>query len=145
MTDTATGIVFIYETGRPADPITRNLDAMIYFGAPYFTVSISLNLLLTIMIVIRLVLHRRNIRNAMGAAASAGELYKATVTILVESSALFVIAFLLFLGTWAARSFVQYIFLQILGQIQVRIIFTTILGYVYDRLIVALNRSSLRT
>ena len=118
-----TGIVFIYETGRPADPITRNIDAMIYFGAPYFSVSLLLNFVLTTIIVVRLILHRRNVRNAMGAAAGAGELYKATVTIIVESSALLSVNFLLFIGTWATRSFIQYLFLQTLAQIEVRTVF----------------------
>ena len=122
-TDTGTGILFTYETGRPADPISLNVDAMIHFGAPYFSVSFLLNFLLTIMIVTRLVLHRRNMRNAMGAAAGAGELYKATITILVESSAIYVISFLLYFGTWATRGFIQYLFLQMLTQTQVRTVF----------------------
>jgi hypothetical protein len=75
------------------------------------------------MIVVRLITHRKNIRNAMGAAAGAGEFYKATITILVESSAIFFLGFLLYLGTWAAKSFIQYIFLQILAQTQVRTFF----------------------
>ena len=123
VTDKATGTLFIYETGRPVDPITVNIDAMVIFGAPYFSVSFFLNFLLTTMIVTRLILHRRNIQNAMGAAAGAGELYKTTVTILVESSALFFLSGLLYLGTWAAKSFIQYIFLQILAQTQVRTVF----------------------
>jgi hypothetical protein len=119
-TDTAMGILFMYETGRPTDAITIDINNMVYFGAPYFAVSFLLNSVLTTMIVVRLVLHRRNIRNVMGATAGAGELYKATITILVESSALFVVNYLLFIGTWATKSFIQYIFLQMLAQTQVR-------------------------
>ena len=100
------------------------------------------------MIVVRLVLHRRNIRNAMGAAASAGELYKYTMTILVESYALFSINFLLFLGMWATGSSIQYIFLQTLAQSQVHTVLkisrrSTISRH--DCLITVLGRSSPRT
>ena len=59
-------------------------------------------------------------------AAGAGELYKAIVTILIESFALFFISFLLFLGTWATRSFIQYTFLQILAQTEVRAVINSL-------------------
>ena len=95
---------------------------MVQFGAPYFSVSFALNIVLTAMITIRLTVHGRNIRNAMGDAAGTGGLYKATVAIIVESYALFAVVVLLFMGTWAAKSFVQYIFLQILAQMEVRTI-----------------------
>lgn len=72
------------------------------FNYPYFAVSLSLNVLLTSMIVIRLILHRRNIQNAMGASAGAGQLYGAVITILVESSALYAVSFLLFFVPWIA-------------------------------------------
>ena len=146
MADTATGILFIYETGRPTNPITLTIDAMVHFGAPYFAVSTFLNCLLTTMLVTRLTLHKRNIRNAMGASSGAGELYKTTVSILIESSAIFFIGLVLFLATWATRSPAQYIFLQILAQIQVRTIFTgpqTMMRHGW--LIIASSRSSLRT
>jgi len=95
---------------------------MVQFGAPYFSVTFALNIVLTTMITARLTIHGRKIRDAMGDAAGTGVLYKATVAIIVESYALFAVAVLLFLGTWAVKSFVQYIFLQILAQMEVRTI-----------------------
>ena len=56
----------------------------------------------------------------MGGTASAGGLYGAIIAVLVESSALYLIALLLYMGPWAAKSPIQYIFVQILVQIQVR-------------------------
>lgn len=113
-----TGILFNYETSRP-DTVLVGANKMVQFGAPYFSVAFALNIVLTVMITVRLTIHGRNIRNAMGDAAGTGGLYKATVAIIVESYALFAVVVLLFMGTWAAKSFVQYIFLQILAQMEV--------------------------
>ena len=75
------------------------------------------------MIIVRLVLHSRNIRNAVGASSGPSGLYTAVVVMLVESSALYTFAFLLYLVPTAALSTVAYIFAD-LGEIQVRVIFT---------------------
>jgi len=85
---------------------------------PYLSVSIPLNVLLTMMIVARLVLHSKNIRAAMGAPAGIGGLYKTTITVLVESSALYAVSSLLVI--WDAGSRIAYIFLPILAETQVR-------------------------
>lgn len=114
----ATGIGFIYESSRPSS-IATGSAGVVAFGATYFTISSALNVTLTLMIVIRLILHRRNIRTAMGSSTSAGGLYEAIVTILVESCALYAVTFLLFIIPWATGSYIQYVFLQILVQTQV--------------------------
>ena len=119
-TGTATGILFIYQTTRPASAIVA-LDEVVHFGAPYFSIAFALNVLLTLMIITRLVLHRKNIRNAMGTTAGVGGLYKTAITILIESSALFAVSFLMYVGPWATKSPFQYLFLQILAQTQVRV------------------------
>jgi len=61
------------------------------FGIPYLSISVSLNVLLTLMIVVRLVLHGRNIRAATGSAAGITGLYKTVSTTLIESCALFTV------------------------------------------------------
>ena len=53
------------------------------YGIPYLSISVSLNVLLTLLIVIRLVLHIRNIRVAMGTAGIGG-LCKSIVTMLMS-------------------------------------------------------------
>jgi hypothetical protein len=119
---TATGILFIYKATR-ADSAIVALDAIIHFGAPFFSVSFLFNAIVTLMIIARLVLHRKNIRNAMGATAGVGGLYKTVITIFIESYAISTISSLLFIGPWLAKSPVQYIFLQINAQTQVGAIF----------------------
>ena len=51
---------------------------------PHYSISISLNVLLTLMIVTRLVLHGRDIRTSMGIAGIGG-LCRAVITMLIES------------------------------------------------------------
>ena len=85
---------------------------------PYLSVSIPLNVLLTLMITARLVLHSKNIRAAMRSPAGIGGLYKTIVTILVECSALYAVSSLLVIAEAGSR--IAYIFLPILAETQVR-------------------------
>jgi len=113
----AMGILFIYQTSQPDKSIWSSVA--ISFGIPYFSISLSLNMILTLLIVTRLVLHNRNVRTAMGAPPGFGGLYKAIVTMLVESSALYAVSSLLFVAPWGAGSHVADIFLPILAETQV--------------------------
>ena len=115
-------ILTYYQASQPTDPS----PVAISFDYPYFAISLALNLLLTTMIVIRLVLRSRSIRNAMGAPAITIGLSKAALTMLIESSALYAGSFLLFVVPWTANSTVASIFLPILANVQVRIfVFTS--------------------
>ena len=113
-----TGIVYTYQCSLPGAGIA-NPGATQNLGFSYFAVSLALNILLTTMIVTRLILHKRTIRNTMGGSAGVGQLYGAVITILVESSALYAVSFLLFFVPWAARSWVDNAFWPILLEVQV--------------------------
>ena len=117
VTDVAMGIAFSCQVSRWSG-FMESLAANV--GIPYFSISISLNVLLTLMISGRLILHSRNIRNALGAPAGVTGLCKAIVTTLIESCALYAVCSLLFIASWAAKNWVAYFFLPILAQIQVR-------------------------
>ena len=133
------GIVLVYQTSQPSS-IWNSLAATT--GIPYFSISVSLNVLLTLMIVTRLILHGRNIQSAMGGPVRVGGLYKTVVTMLIESCALYAVTSLLFIGPWYAKNHASDIFLPILAEVQVRpafLLFTTFRvwhsnhGYVMDR------------
>ena len=107
------GVMFVYQDAR--SPVTTN-----YWSAiPYISISISLDLLLTFMIAVRLVVYVRNTRTAMGIVGIGG-LCKAIVTMLVESSVIYAVTSLLFLVPWTAGNPTANIFLPILGHAQVR-------------------------
>ena len=111
------GIWYIYQNSRP-DIASKALGAGA--GIPYISTSASLNILLTLLIVSRLILHSRNVRKAVGAQSGAGGVYNAIVTMLVESSALYAVSSVLFMGPWGAHSWVASVFFPILAQNQVR-------------------------
>ena len=102
------------------------------FIIPYLSVSVSLNVLLTLMIVIRLALHGRNIRTATGSPAGISGLCKAVSTIFIESCALFTVSSLVVIGALSGAvgeywphihnpgSYTVDIFLPILAETQVR-------------------------
>ena len=75
------------------------------------------------MIVTRLILHSRNVRTAMGAPFGATGLRKAIVTMFIESSALYAVNSLLFIGPWGAGNHAADMFLPILAETQVRVLF----------------------
>ena len=115
--DTAMGIALIYQTSQP-DSSLWNAVA-IKFGLPYFSISITLNILLTLMIVIRLVLHIRGSKTATGLTEIGGSC-KVIATMLIESSTLYAVTSLLFIGPWGAGSHAADSFSGPLCQIQVR-------------------------
>ena len=112
------GITAVYKRSHPGEDETTVTDV----GTSYFSISLSLNILLTLMIVTRLTLHRRNFRNVQGASQRVGGLYTAIVTILIESYALYAIAFLLYIVPWALGHPIVYLFSQVLGNVQVRVV-----------------------
>ena len=87
------------------------------FGLPYLSISVSLNILLTLMIIIRLVVYSRNIRTAMGVTGTSG-LCKAIATMFIESCALYAVSLVLVPGL--PGSGIVDAFLPVLAHTQVR-------------------------
>ena len=110
------GIAHIYgnsfQTTIP-QPVQVDIDTA------YYSISLSLNVLLTLMIIARLILHRRNIQRTLGTSNGAARLYTTIAIMLVESYALYAIALLLYIVPLALGSPVQVIFSKTLGEIQV--------------------------
>ena len=117
-TGPALGILFIYQSSRPVGFLSSSL-AIADFGTPLFSISLSLNVLLTIMIVTRLFLHDRSIRKATGTRITADGLYRAINTMLIESCGIYAISFLLYMGPWAAASSIANLFFTMLAGTQV--------------------------
>jgi len=110
--------MLVQQTWQATDGIW---DAVVIdFGLPYFSISISLNVILTLMIVIRLVLHSKDIHATLGAPGGISGLYKAIITMLIESSALYAVNSALVIGLWVAGNDVAEVFFPVLAEIQVR-------------------------
>jgi len=98
-------------------------------GIPYLTISVLLNVLLTLMIIIRIVLYDRKLRAAPRSPVAVGisGLFKAASTMLIESCALFAVSSLVVVGSLVeaadhsrgAVATVDFSF-PILAEIQVR-------------------------
>ena len=107
----AMGIVLVYQNIEVSGPIWSNV--------PYYSISLSLNVLLTLMITVRLILHARNTRTALGI-PGVGGLCKAIVTMLVESCALYAINSLLVVVPLGLNNPLTNVFGSILTETQVR-------------------------
>lgn len=119
VTTPATGVLVIYyEVSETYAEIFASDNFNFYIV--YYSISLSVNVVLTLMIAVRLILHSRSIRRAVGDHDRTNGLYTALITILIESCALYAINFLLFIGFWAAYSPVSNIFFAILVETQVR-------------------------
>ena len=105
------GITFVYQNEKMPDKFWSSL--------PYFSISLSLDILLTLMIVVRLIVYTRNTRTALGMSGIGG-LCKAIVVMFVESCALYAVNSLLVIGPLGAGNVVSTLFLVIIGEIQVR-------------------------
>ena len=102
------------------------LHRALQWGDAYYPIALSLNALLTLMLITRLVLHRKNIRRAMGDQAGTSGTYKKIVTMLVESGALYAASLALVAGSWASGNDGDRVRLatdQILPEVQVRTVF----------------------
>ena len=108
--DIAMGIVLVYQNAE--------VDGGVWSGLPYYSISISLDILLTLMIITRLILHTRNVRTALGL-RGVGGLSKAIITMLIESCALYAVSSLLVLGPLSVRNDASVIFVPILSETQV--------------------------
>ncbi|KAF8912533.1 hypothetical protein CPB85DRAFT_1301373 [Mucidula mucida] len=108
------GIMTIFQSSKPNAGIWNSVT--IDFALPYFSLSTSLNVLLTLLISSRLFVHQMWIRKNVGSMRLP---YGSIIALLVESSAIYAVSSLLFIGCYGAGSLVSAVFLPILSQTQV--------------------------
>ena len=106
------GIALIYQTATVEIMLKGS-----WFGLPYFSIALSLNVVLTLTIVIRLIVHTRNTRTALGLTGIGG-MCKVIVTMLIESCLLYAVNSLLILGLIGTG--IDNTFLPVLSETQVR-------------------------
>lgn len=122
------GLLFLVETSQslPFDAVTVTV--------PYFATTISLDVLLTMLIVARLLRFCSRLVRALG--EEHGKYYRYLSMVLMESASLFAMFSSMLLITEAVNSSLAYLFLQVVGQIQtissLLIIIHTIKGKSYS-------------
>jgi hypothetical protein len=114
------GIARAYEESREM----IDTSAAVNIATSYNSICLGLNLLLTLMIVTRLVLHRSNIRKALGASEGASGLYKSIATMIIESYALYAVALLVYTVPWAIGNWADGLFSHVVGTTQVGAVHT---------------------
>ena len=108
----AMGIVLIHQN--------TEVTGSMWSAIPYLSISLSLDALLTLLIVTRLIVYTKNIRTSTGETGIGG-LCKAIITMLIESCAINAVSSLLVIGPWGAGNNTANIFFFVLTQTQVRI------------------------
>ena len=122
--NTVMGIALAYQSTKGGLTYTT-----MWAGFPYYSISLSLNILLTLMIVVRLILYARTTRTVLGGAGIGG-LCKTIITMLIESCVLYAVSSLLVIGPWSASDDITNVFLPILDQTQVRVSMVAIFGHI---------------
>ncbi|THU92338.1 hypothetical protein K435DRAFT_967708 [Dendrothele bispora CBS 962.96] len=117
LADISMGILFLYQVSVPdANLFTQSA---VNFGLAYFSLSTTLNTLMTLLICSRLIIHQRRLIKYQTLPSKNGLSYMSIVSMLVESSALYAVFSLLFIGTYASGNAASGIFLAILSQAQI--------------------------
>jgi len=119
--DAGMGIVTLYFQYHRSDQ--HAILGFSKFGVAYLLISVSLNVLITLMIVVRLILHARNVRTATGSLAEISGLCKTISTMFIESCALFTVSSLVLVGALAAYIYSNNINIYGVGRIAARIFF----------------------
>ena len=122
-TDVVLAIADTYE-----DSGTRyNTVTSTNIATSYYSICLSLNVILTFMIVIPLIMHIRNLRAATGTLDGSSGLHAtaaAVVTMLIESCAPYAVTFMIYIIPWALYSPVAYLFPKVGSTMQVRVVST---------------------
>ncbi len=110
-----TSIAFLWSSAHPG-AVYGSRDVQV-FGIPYWTLSLSLNIIVTVLIGIRLFTYRKNIRDALG--PHHGKHYTTIFAISVESAILYAVFAFVALVCFAENSVAENVTFPMLGQIQV--------------------------
>ena len=88
---------------------SRKATGIAWSALPRFSISLSLNIILTVVIAVRFVLHAKNTRTALGIPGISG-LCKAIDVMPIESCAIYAVSSFLLVGTLGAGSPVSNLF-----------------------------------
>jgi hypothetical protein len=111
----AMGTLWTLQSSQPGLSLYSKLP--LAYGVSYQAISLSVNVILTILITIRLLMHRRTIMNSLP--EDHAKQYISLATIIVESAALYSVFAVIFLITYAVNNPINQIFLSVASSSQV--------------------------
>ncbi|EJD41420.1 hypothetical protein AURDEDRAFT_169584 [Auricularia subglabra TFB-10046 SS5] len=100
LASTIMSILTVYQLAQPGAQFFSTIGLALTL--PYFSLSISLNLLLTVMIVTKLLAMRRRLRTALG--THHARMYTGMPAMLVESAALYAVFSIMFIATYSINN-----------------------------------------
>ncbi|KAH7916756.1 hypothetical protein BJ138DRAFT_7694 [Hygrophoropsis aurantiaca] len=109
------GILWLIQISSPSSSPSQAHG--INYTTPYFGLALAVNIVVTIMIVLRLLFHRHRISKALG--PGHGSHYTSVAAMIVESASLYSVFSLLFLIPFAVGNPVSNTFIQVLGEIDI--------------------------
>ncbi|KAA1477481.1 hypothetical protein DENSPDRAFT_587890 [Dentipellis sp. KUC8613] len=113
----ATGILVLFQASRPGASLWTKVS--IDFGLPYFSLAAAFNIIVTILTAWRLLSYRWALVKVLGPEHASSVPYASIAAIFVESSMIYAVASLLFIGTYGGNSHASLLFLPILAGVQV--------------------------
>ena len=108
--------MFLIQVSTTNPYVTNGIN----FTLPYLSLSLALNIILTIAIVLRLLTFRYRIVSALG--PKYGTQYTSIAAMIIESAALYSAVSITFLVLFGIGNPVSQVFIQSLNQFQVRLV-----------------------
>ncbi|KAH7883042.1 hypothetical protein F5I97DRAFT_1815368 [Phlebopus sp. FC_14] len=110
-----TGSLWVVIVSRPAQSGSGWMSFTFLF--PYLSVSLAINIFISLLTVLRLMYHRSRISKVLGPAH--GKIYASFAGMIIESASVYSICSLLYLIPYGANSPLANSFMQILGEAQI--------------------------
>ncbi|KAH9834557.1 uncharacterized protein C8Q71DRAFT_859538 [Rhodofomes roseus] len=118
LTELAMGLLWLVQISTPASsPFQTGSASKINWTVPYFSIAVSLNVVVTLMIAARLWLYRYRITSVLG--MGHGSHYTGIAAMIVESAAIYSTFALLFIIPFGVNNSIANTFLQALSQVQI--------------------------
>ncbi|KAH7883134.1 hypothetical protein F5I97DRAFT_1815580 [Phlebopus sp. FC_14] len=112
----ALGVLFLAQISTPSSSPYFNAGNDVNYTFPYFSVSLAINIIVSILIAIRLFVYRRRLIKVLGPEHATEN--TSAVAMIVESASIYSTFSLLFLIPFAIQNPVSNTFLQVLGEAQ---------------------------
>ncbi|PFH49790.1 hypothetical protein AMATHDRAFT_4555 [Amanita thiersii Skay4041] len=110
----ALGTIWTLQSSQPG--LSLYSSAPIAFGTAYYIISLSVNITVTILIIVRLVMHRRAIVQTLP--EEHAKHYLSLATVVIESAALYSVFALIFIVSYAINNPINQIFLAVSSSCQ---------------------------